>query len=175
MTALLAIGVATKLGGVVALADTLNFNMNPAAVLQWSSRLIRVANSLQASANGLDRAALDEMVETARASAPVRTGRLREGITGEREGDFFVFRASAVGLTDDADYARFVEFGTRPGRRVADQAFFDAPARASRRKGHPGTEAQPYFWPAVRAVLSRRYGKQAQEMIAAAKSAGGTA
>lgn len=135
-------------------------------------------------AGEIDNAALQEMIRLARARVPQDTGRLLNNITGavERQGKqtIYVFRASAVRTarngSESADYARFVEFGTRAGvrgRRIAGpsrEGFFTegaavddvrVPGRAVGRarrqyRSHPGTDPQPFFYPSVREVMDRR-------------------
>lgn len=122
-----------------------------------------------------------EMVDRMRADAPYDEGTLYNGITWRREGNEFVVEASAVDpRKGGADYAGFVERGTRAGVRggrtsyVADSAYFDlnveisdgtartAPAgrryARSRRvyRTHPGTPAQPYFFHNARDVYRKR-------------------
>jgi hypothetical protein len=122
-----------------------------------------------------DSDALSEMIETARGLVPVDTGRLLSGITGENFETYSEFRASAVHEGGGADYARFVEFGTRAGEASvaspisAHEGFFASDQfgetgmrgvaivknRRSRRT-HGGTAAQPYFFPAANKVLGNR-------------------
>lgn len=167
----LALGV--KAASTLALVESMGFEVDYTSVVRWGLRLTRVASNMHAKAQGVDANALNEMVSRAKASAPVRSGNLVNGITGEREGEFYVFRASAVGPHDGADYAPFVEFGTRPHTRpVADDSFFEGGSRRSRRPGHPGTEAQPFFWPAARSVLAERRREQAQTILADAAGNG---
>lgn len=168
-----ALALGLKAAGTLALAESAGLEVDYESVVRWGLRLTRVASKMHAQARGIDNRALQEMVTRARASAPVRSGNLVNGITGERDGDFYVFRAEAYGPTDDANYAPFVEFGTRPHQRaVADDNFFEGGARRSRRPGHPGTEAQPFFWPAARSVLAERRQAQADTLLADAAGNG---
>lgn len=167
------VSLGVKAATTLALVESMGLDVDYSSVLRWGLRLTRVASNMQAQAQGVDARALNEMVTRAKASAPVRSGNLVNGITGEREGEFYVFRASAVGPHDGADYAPFVEFGTRPHQRqVADESYFEGGARRSRRPGHPGTEAQPFFWPAARSVLAERRREQAQTLLADAAGNG---
>lgn len=127
-----------------------------------------------------DASALDEMITIARGLVAVDTGLLLSGITGEDLGDgFFEFRASAVRETasgkESADYARYVEFGTRAGEAgvfapiTAHEGFFASDQRWSlgargaavekrrrSRRTHGGTQPRPFFFPAANQVLARR-------------------
>jgi hypothetical protein len=92
---------------------------------------------------------------------PRRTSRLAEGITGTEEAGVFVFKAEAQRDAGSADYAPFVERGTRPGARgrvVADPTAYERRAgiRRRSRRTHPGTPAQPFFYISAREVLDRR-------------------
>ncbi len=121
------------------------------------------AVKLAAGARRIDDDAANRMVERMRADAPELSGRLRAGITAELSGEVWTVKASAVdpggrkgGSREGADYASFVESGTdprQPARAAADDSFF---AGASR-KGHPGTDPQPFFWDNARAVLGERF------------------
>lgn len=125
----------------------------------------------------IDQEAGEGMVELMRSRVPVDTGRLLNGITSTvREDGSVVVEASAVRVSgtgrESADYAGFVERGTRAGDRggrvsyMADSSYFDlstggAPGRSYRRKrrvyrSHPGTEAQPFFFDSVEEVLAER-------------------
>jgi hypothetical protein len=156
------IGLATKGASLLATADMLGLELDASSGLQWAARLLRVGNALGGHARGVDRRALDEMVELARSRAPERSGRLKLGITGTQEGELFVFKAEArrdSGGTED--YAPFVERGTRPGQRgkrysrITDYESARGIGRRARRT-HPGTEAQPFFYSSAREVLERR-------------------
>ena len=157
--------------------------------------LLAVVPRMMARARKVDRSALGDMVRRAQRDVAVDTGRLFNGITGEMDADgMAVFSASAVRVSgrgqEGADYARFVEFGTKPGLRgrptVGDEAYFTRTEYfASGRPGlpgrqfrigrrlrrihhpHPGTEARPFFYGNARDVLAER-GIAMQDVIAAA-------
>lgn len=135
---------------------------------------------MAAKVRRIDDSALQEMVSLARSRVPVDTGRLLNGITGETEDEYHVFRASAVRTRasgkQGADYARFVEFGTKPGRRggkvsyMSLDGFYNGPVtgfeagpgrgrpRTRRQyRGHPGTPAQPFFYNSAREVMQERF------------------
>jgi hypothetical protein len=126
-----------------------------------------------------DADALARMIEIARGLVPVDSGLLLSGITGEISESYSEFRASAVHSRangkDGADYARFVEFGTRAGEAstaapiTAHEGFFasdqfgvtgmrgEAIVKNRRsRRSHGGTAAQPYFFPAADEVIGDR-------------------
>ena len=126
-----------------------------------------------------DSDALSQMIDEARANVPVDSGLLLNGITGEQHDDICVFMASAVRTVNGKqteDYAHFVEFGTAAGQRGASisygsrEGLFSLPPEATsafptsnrtprRRRQyreHPGTEAQPFFYPAAEQVLGQR-------------------
>lgn len=156
-----AFGLAFKAAQIYAGAQLLDLDFDPSEVAKWGVRLVRVAGRMQGHADRIDERALDEMVELARSRVPRRTGRLAEGISGEREGDAFVFKAEAQRDESSADYAPFVERGTRAGVRgrvVADPSTFELRAgiRRRSRRSHPGTEASPFFYSSAFEVLARR-------------------
>ncbi|MCA0257137.1 MAG: HK97 gp10 family phage protein [Proteobacteria bacterium] len=117
----------------------------------------------------MERAA-DDIVDLAKSLVPVSDpngGTLRDSIGwtwGVAPSGTITLASSTAGeLTitiyagsDEAFYARFVEFGTQSGvfgQRVGNPG---AAVRQSKRKGrksyrtHPGTPAQPFFFPAYR-------------------------
>ena len=133
----------------------------------------------------IDGDAAEEIVRRAQAAVPRDTGRLYSGITASENDGVWTVRASAVhgrGRWDDLNYAFLVEHGTRAGVRggrratIVGASYFDGQARrigainpntgrrfrvadASRRseRTHPGTPAQPFFYPAVDGVMEERH------------------
>jgi hypothetical protein len=129
-----------------------------------------------------DSRVAQEMVDRMRADAPVDEGDLVNGITWRQEGKEFVVEASAIDpRKGGADYAGYVERGTRAGVRgrsvayVADESYFDLSVdidadggvsgarrgkRSARRRQqyrtHPGTAAQPYFFHNAESALRKR-------------------
>jgi HK97 gp10 family phage protein len=96
---------------------------------EWESAVLRVFQQWEGQFpdNAAKLAALAE--REAKARAPVRTGRLRNGITGRVETS--ADSTSAI-LENEVPYAGFVEFGTRhnraqphmrPGFAAAEQAY----------------------------------------------------
>jgi hypothetical protein len=146
--------------------------------------VFRLADSLAGNASSIDRAALGRMVDLARSRVPQDTGLLLSGIEGIEDAEGFEFRASAARSEGNtADYARFVEFGTEPGdrpRRSSGRASSidiegndtSSARRAARRKGHPGTEAQPFFWPSAREVLADLSARHREAMLASIDAEG---
>lgn len=169
-----ALGLAVKGAHLYLGAQMMGLEMDPMEVVRWGNRLLKVADALGPHARAVDERALAEMVELAQQRAPQRTGRLHIGITGEREGDVMVFMATAQRDASSADYARFVEFGTRAGERgrtLADRTAFERAEGRNRkaRRSHPGTDAQPFFYSSAREVLERR--RIAQENVLARATA----
>lgn len=156
-----AFGVAFKAAQLYAGAQLLDIEMDAGQVLAWGVRIVRTASKLQASANAVDQRALDDMVALAQSRVARRTNRLAGGISGERDGEAFVFKAEAQRDPSSADYAPFVERGTRAGVRnrvVAEPTAFELQngVRRRARRTHPGTEAQPFFYNSAREILERR-------------------
>lgn len=162
---------------------TLYSTAEATGVLGWSdvaSALARIIPKMVIQAKKRDSGALAEMVELARSRAPVDSGLLLNGITGEATENYHEFRASAVRVSSSSkeqeDYAHFVEFGTQAGvrtRRVeyaardglfsldpsATSAFPSGASRTRARRqyrGHPGTPAQPFFYNSANEVLEKR-------------------
>jgi len=65
--------------------------------------------------------------------------------------------AGAWGAMKDAFYARWVEFGTKAGVKGGRTPDARADGRRTRRvyRTHPGTKAQPYFFPPFRRLKGR--------------------
>lgn len=167
-------GVAFKAAQLAVSAEMLGLDLDYTSVLKWGYRLAKAGNAIARHSAAVDERALAEMVSLAQSRAAHRTGRLRAGIAGERDGDVMVFRAEARRDESSADYAPFVERGTRAGTRgrvVADATFNElANGRRRRaRRSHPGTAAQPFFYSSAQEVLERR--RIAQEQVLARASA----
>ena len=140
--------------------------------------IARLATKIAVRSRQADTDAAQSMVDLMRSRVPQDTGRLYNGITWRFEDNAYVVEASAVRTSgsgrQSADYARFVEFGTRAGSRgqastvVSDAGFFAAdefstvrrgtPTVRTRRarRGHPGTPARPFFFNTAREILGRR-------------------
>lgn len=136
--------------------------------------LLRVSHALPGAGRRRDERLARRMTELMRERAARDTGRLQSGITYYFEDGSWVVQASAQRDPSSADYARLVEFGTRAGERrrritqASREGFFAAdpfdttgrrgrPASRTRRQGrtHPGTDAQPFFFPSAREVLAQ--------------------
>lgn len=128
--------------------------------------LVTYGVKLALKSRKVDADAGNEMVAAMKASVPVDSGRLLNGITVTDEDGLITVEASGVNPRDDWDYARVVEFGRHAGGAVADESFFadgsQAGAGAARRRpsrgrsGGRGEDPQPFFWPNAREVLATR-------------------
>jgi HK97 gp10 family phage protein len=135
--------------------------------------LVKYGVKLAIKSHQADVDAGNEMVQLMKSRVPVDTGNLLNGITMEDEDGQITVTASAV-REGDADYARFVEFGTKGGG-VADESFFEDGANAGaalkpRASGGGGSPAQPFFWNSAHEVadkhgiaLDKASGEAAQE------------
>jgi HK97 gp10 family phage protein len=137
---------------------------NPSAQTAWSfggkvvgvigtervvGQLVKFGVRMAIKSHGVDQSAAEQMVETMKSRVPVDTGRLVSGITYSEADGMFTVEASAA-RDGDADYARFVEFGTKASS-FADADYFAAGSDSAgadlRKRGHYGdTRAQPFFW-----------------------------
>ena len=113
--------------------------------------IVLTAGRIGFAATREGEAAAQRMVERMRDAAPVDSGELRESIDWRREGDEIVVEADASDALD-VFYARFVEYGTRAGRRGARTTVSGRARKVYRT--HPGTEAQPFFYDTAREVLA---------------------
>lgn len=132
----------------------------------------------------LERSA-NELVREMKALVPVgETGALRDSI-GWTWGDapagsmkIGTFRSKEYGKisvtiyagNEDAFYAHFVEFGTRP-HSVAENASVDRGLRQDKGVMHPGAAAKPFFYPVYRANKRRLKGRLTRAINKAMKDA----
>lgn len=129
-------------------------------------QLVKFGVKLALKSHGVDQGAAQEMVDLMKSRVPQDTGRLLNGITMSEEDGMITVEASAV-REGDADYARFVEFGTKASA-VADEEYFGSGASAGsdlRKRGHYGdTPAQPFFWNSAKETLAK-WGHQLSDVI----------
>ncbi len=142
----------------------------------WAEALLRIVPHMIVSERRKNESMLQAMIGEAKANAPRDTGRLVNGIGGTIEDDSVILWAHAVREEGDEDYARFVEFGTKPSG-LADASFFEGDGAHAihphHGAGHHGaTPAEPFFYPAVRDQLEKR-GIDADDTIAQAARAEG--
>jgi HK97 gp10 family phage protein len=120
--------------------------------------LVRYGVKLAIKSHQADVDAGNEMVQLMKSRVPVDTGRLLNGITMEDQDGTITVTASAA-HDGGADYARFVEFGTKGGS-VADESFFEDGATAGaalrpRAGDGGGSPAQPFFWNSAHEVADK--------------------
>jgi len=153
--------------------------------VQGLSRLQRKLKALPKAAEveiskAMEQSA-EEIVKLAKSLAPVDDGDLQMSISwtwGEApKGSMVLGKVKAKGGSagklqitvfaggGDAFYARFVEFGTSPHLNAGLFAGSQ----------HPGTAAQPFFYPAYRALRKRAKGRVTRSITRSAKkvAAGG--
>lgn len=149
---------------------------------EFADALGQYAVKIVLRSNDIDAQAAGEIVERAQAAVPRDTGRLFGGIRATLEDDTWTVEASAThgrGNWYDLDYAFLVEHGTqsgvRGGRRggtvtvevggrsragsfnpTTGRRYRIANASRKSERSHPGTKPQPFFYPAVEAVMEER-------------------
>jgi HK97 gp10 family phage protein len=133
--------------------------------------LVKYGVKLAIKSHQADVDAGNEMVNLMKSRVPVDTGNLLNGITMEDDDGLITVTASGV-RDRGADYARFVEFGTK-GSSVADESFFEdgsSAGAALRPRTGGGSPAQPFFWNSAHEVaekhaitLDKASGEAAQE------------
>ncbi|HAL06352.1 MAG TPA: hypothetical protein DCP26_03210 [Brevundimonas sp.] len=115
---------------------------------------VRVDASLSGSA--------DALVDAIKAAAPVRKGPggggLRDSIRKVPLDDgqigYRIVGGEKKGKRPKGWYIRFVEFGTKAGTK--GERTTDASGRNRKvKRSHPGTPAQPFFWPTYRRMKAR--------------------
>lgn len=118
----------------------------------------------------------NEIVALAKQLCPVDKGALRDSIgwtwgaapTGSMSlamGSVGVLTITVYAGNDEAYYARWVEFGTR-GATFGERVRQKGRSRKSQRT-HPGTAAQPFFFPAWR-LASKKIKPRIKRAVAAA-------
>ena len=139
-------------------------------------KMIALPKAIEAEIRKAMETGAEEMVAMARRLAPVDDGDLRESIGwtwGEApKGSMVIAKGGSTGMTitvyagnSEAFYARWVEFGTvthPQGGKFGGTR-------------HPGTTAQPFFFPAWRATRKRVKSRTSRAVSKAAKriAAGG--
>ena len=106
-----------------------------------------VTEALESGLEGLLRRFADRVVEAARSKALKRSGYLASQISSVVEKD-------SAAIYAKAPYSAYVEFGTRPHlilpkRARALRFEVDGEVVFARRVHHPGTQPQPFLFPAV--------------------------
>lgn len=99
----------------------------------------------------------EDVAKLAKSLAPVDDGDLRASTKALKEvssRDGATIRWRVVSGDEVAFYARMVEFGTAPGKR-GDTAVNASGRKRKVGRTHPGNKAQPYFFPAYRALRKR--------------------
>lgn len=143
-----------------------------ASLKRLQARMNAIPKKVRAAVKPAIEKSAQEIVSKAKALAPVDSGALRnsigyalgDGPATRATGAFRIstkaadpdLRAVVFAGNDDAYYARWIEFGTaggvagqRVGVRASDVRQNKSAGRKARRT-HPGTPAQPFFFPAWR-------------------------
>lgn len=176
-----------SLGPVSVIADVdVRTGVGVINIPQWQDAINALPALMEAGAQRVNAAIVDEMVAEAQSRVPVRSGRLRAGITRQTDGNDLLFVASAQRDSRSEDYAHFVEFGTAGG--VAGQSYVSsehaglfsgsgaatsayARRRRARRTGG-GSPAQPFYLPALRVVLARHHLDMSNVVVSAGRAQG---
>ena len=149
------------------------------------ARLAKIPDIAREAAAAAMEEGAQEIVDAMKKAAPVQTGDLRDRIgwtwgevpagsfmideirSGRNQGDqYATMRIKIYAGSRDAFYARFIEFGTAPHslelNASVDRASSGSAINQRRQqssKQHPGTPAQPFFfptWKRERAKFRRR-------------------
>ncbi len=194
MSALSLLPIAVRAASGTSLSTSQYFGMALIGADIIGNRLFKVATLIEKLASRSDEDAAQEMVDRMRADVPHDTGDLYNGISYFQQDGVWTVQASGVHPDKPgADYAGFVERGTRAGERgrkvsyVADSDYHDLsvdigdgsrrPGRTYSRsrlqqRGHPGTPAQPFFYANAIDVLRERRADLGQVLGIEAAAAG---
>lgn len=130
----------------------------------FERKLQRMPERVKAAARKAMEAAAEDVVRLAKSLVPVEEGTLKESIGwtwGKPPNGALMLGKVLSAITgaemtltiyagsNDAFYARWVEFGTAPHTNAAGD--FKARPGESRGLRHPGSAAKPFFYPAYRA------------------------
>ena len=168
---------------------------------QLNPRIVAKLKQIPAVAVDAARLAMEEgaqeIVDAMKAAVHVKSGDLRDSIgwtwgdipagafmideirSGKNKGDqYATMRIKIYAGSKDAFYARFVEFGTAPHsleRNASVARALSGSARNNRRqqssKQHPGTPAQPFFFPSWKAKKADFHKKIRDRVRAAIREA----
>lgn len=121
-------------------------------IVEVGSDYRSVAEALESGLEGLLRRFAEKAVESAQSRAPKKTGYLASQISSVVEGGSATIYAKAP-------YSAYVEFGTKPHliqpRRTKALRFEVGGEEVfATRVQHPGTQPQPYLFPAVYEAIS---------------------
>lgn len=158
----LAIAGAVTLGGpaINFAQDFLVDGSGIAGLGRLAGAFAKFGTTLALRADRLNEKSIRWIVNDMRARVPVDTGALLNSIRYWRDGRFWVVTADAQNPRDGTDYGYWVEYGTTGGDRGVSRITFAGAEDMARRRisyrSHPGTEAQPFFWPAIEAGVERR-------------------
>lgn len=144
---------------------------------RWHLRLEKLKPAARIEIEAAAEKNAKEVAALARSWAPVsedgpNKGALKRSIKAEGLSVGKAIRWRVVAGDEEAFYARWVEFGTAPGVRGQRAGHGGAKQAKSGRKSyrtHPGTKAQPYFFPAYRALRRRIRNRNARALGRAVK------
>lgn len=158
------------------------------------ARLAKIPDIAREAAAAAMEEGAQEIVDAMKKAAPVQTGDLRDSIgwtwgevpagslvideirSGKNKGDqYATMRIKIYAGSREAFYARFIEFGTAPHslelNASVDRASSGSAINQRRQqssKQHPGTPAQPFFfptWKRERAKFRRRIRERVRKRI----------
>lgn len=158
-------------------------------MVEGLDRLVRQMKAIPLAIRDEAKAAIqeeaDELARAIAAAAPTSRGGgdLKNSVRVERGGSEDVARStgelkSQAGLAvrvvagdEKAFYASFVEFGTAP-HSMAPRADLSSGKKQDGPQ-HPGSKAEPFFYPTIRATRKRRRSKMGRRLNKAVKAAAG--
>ena len=158
------------------------------------ARLAKIPDIAREAAAAAMEEGAQEIVDAMKKAAPVQTGDLRDSIgwtwgevpagsfvideirSGKNKGDqYATLRIKIYAGNREAFYARFIEFGTAPHSLELNASVARASSgsainqrRQQSSKQHPGTPAQPFFfptWKRERAKFRRRIRERVRKRI----------
>jgi HK97 gp10 family phage protein len=157
---------------------------NKARVLQ---RMAQLPSAIKDAVRIAQQQNAAELTAAIKGAAPVDTGDLRDSVRAWKEGETVpsgTLSAGGSGETlpelafavtagdDKAFYARWVEFGTVAGR--VGGVTRNASGRVRKvYRDHPGTAAQPFFYPIYRSLKKRLLNRVARAAGKGARKAAG--
>lgn len=133
-------------------------------------KLRRLKPAVRQEIEGATEKNARDVARLAKRLAPIDDGDLKASTKAVGETDGAAIRWRVVSGDEVAFYARMVEFGTAPGRR-GDTAVNASGRKRTVGRTHPGTRAQPYFFPAYRALRKRLKGRLSRAFTRAKRKA----
>lgn len=124
---------------------------------KFNKKMKRFPDEIEKEIRKAIRKNADELENLSKSLVPVREGHLKRAIRRKWKHRLGIWVGIDANKDPDAFHARFVEFGTRKGTKGETASVGGRKRKVYRT--HPGTDAQPFLFPAYRALRRRMKGR----------------